>query len=85
MSGNGAFDHLLRFLASHFDWEDRGEALSELTTFHVPNGTTFGDSLRQYRTAVNNITQCASLFSMDQSWIVMITRTKIMISFSGDV
>ena len=52
MNGGDAFDHLLRLLASHFHWEDRGGALSELNAFHVPNGTTFGDFLRQYRTAV---------------------------------
>ena len=82
MTGAEARDHLLRLLASHFNWEDRGEALSTLNAFTVPNGTTFGDFLRQYRSAVNNITHFASLFSMDESWIVTITRNKINDQFS---
>lgn len=56
MDGGAAFDHLLRLLASHFKYEGRGDALTALNAFVVPNGTTFGEFLRKYRTAINNIT-----------------------------
>lgn len=36
MGGGGAFDKLLHLLASHFNYEDRGEVL-------VPKDTTFGE------------------------------------------
>lgn len=82
MNGGDAFKHLLRLIASHFKHEDRGDALTTLNASGVPNGTTFGEFLRQYRTAVNNITHYSSLFSLDETWIVGITRNKINDQFS---
>lgn len=82
MNGGDAFKHLLRLIASQFKHEERGDALTTLNAFGVPNGTTFGEFLRQYRTAVHNITHYSSLFSLDETGIVGITHNKINGQFS---
>lgn len=50
MNGGDAFKYLIRLVASHFKHEDRRDALTTLSTFGVPNRTTFGEFRRQHRT-----------------------------------
>lgn len=82
MSGGEAFKQLLRLIATHFGYEDTGDSLTTLNAFSVPNGTPFGEFLPKYRVTVNNITHYSYLFSLNESWIVGITRNKINDQFS---
>ena len=73
IKGGGGLEMLLRLIADQCGTQDRGEAISTLNAFTVPDGNTFSKWLQLFKIAASNATQYGETLSPDDSWITEVT------------